>query len=73
MRAPDINPIIMEANYQQKKKKKNPKTLIRIYKGQTQRTVRAEYKGTFIFKDPGVRRFAMRRGKEGAPSRAWPA
>ena len=65
MGAPDINPIITEANYQQKKKK-NPKTLIRIYKGQAQRTVRAEYKGIFIFKDPGGEwRFAKRRRREG--------
>ena len=66
MGAPDANPIITEANYQQKKKKKIPRTLIRIYKGQAQRTVRAEYKGTFIFRDPaGKWRFAMRRGREG--------
>ena len=67
MGAPDVNPIITEANYQQKKKKKRIlRTLIRIYKGQAQRTVRAEYKGTFIFRDPGGEwRFAMRRGREG--------
>ena len=68
MGTPDINPIIKEANYQQKNKtKKKSRTLIRIFGGQAQRTMRAEYKGTWLlFRDPrGEWRFAMRRGREG--------